>query len=468
MKLRTITSNLWGVPRRVSGLLALAASALLAACASTPIATNPPPVVFVHGNGDSAAVWTATLWRFESNGWPRDRLVAIDLPYPLARDDDGKPQDGRTSTTEHMQFLATEVEKVRKTTGADKVVLVGNSRGGYAIRNYIANGGGDTKVLYAVLGGTPNHGVWSIPAFLPGSEFNGSGPFLTKLNAPKGPNDDEVTPGVKWMTIRSDGNDKYAQPDGVWIGAKGKPTNVTAAGPELKGATNKVLPGVDHRETSFHPLSFAQTYEFVTGKSPATTAITAEASVVLDGKLSGLGLNNTTGNYANNLSLVGATLEVFATDAATGERLGPALHRKTIGGDGEWGPFKADGTARYEFVISAPGYATTHIYRSPFPRSSNVVDMHAERPATADKDVVSVVTMTRPRGYFGVPRDRISLDSASPPAGIPSGVAGVSSATVKVADTAGRAVAGEFNGERIVGRAWPAAENHVVVLELTQ
>jgi triacylglycerol lipase len=159
MKLRTITSNLWGVPRRVSGLLALAASALLAACASTPIATNPPPVVFVHGNGDSAAVWTATLWRFESNGWPRDRLVAIDLPYPLARDDDGKPQDGRTSTTEHMQFLATEVEKVRKTTGADKVVLVGNSRGGYAIRNYIANGGGDTKVLYAVLGGTPNHRV---------------------------------------------------------------------------------------------------------------------------------------------------------------------------------------------------------------------------------------------------------------------------------------------------------------------
>jgi triacylglycerol lipase len=28
-------------------------------------------------------------------------------------------------------------------------------------------------------------------------------------------------------------------------------------------------------------------------------------------------------------------------------------------------------------------------------------------------------------------------------------------------------VAGEFNGERIVGRAWPAADNHVVFLELT-
>jgi len=454
--------------RRRVALLAFAASALLAACASAPPpAASPPPIVFVHGNGDSAAVWTTTIWRFESNGWPRDRLVAIDLPYPLARDDDTKAQDGRTSTTEHMQFLALEVEKVRKATGADKVVLVGNSRGGYAIRNYIANGGGDKTVSHAVLGGTPNHGVWAIPAFAPGSEFNGSGLFLTALNAPKGPNGDEATPGVQWMTIRSNGNDKYAQPDGVWIGAKGRPTNVTAQGPELKGATNKVLPGVDHRETSFHPLSFAETYTFINGKAPATTAIVAEASVVLDGKLSGLGLNNTTGNYANNLPLAGATLEVYATNPATGERLGPALHRKTIDSDGQWGPFKAEVKSSYEFVINAPAYATTHIYRSPFPRSSSVVSLRAERLADADKDALSVVTLTRPRGYFGVPRDNISLDGASPPAGIPSGVAGVSTAKTKITDRADRSVAAEFNGERIVGRAWPVAGNHVVQLELT-
>lgn len=239
-------------------------------------------------------------------------------------------------------------------------------------------------------------------------------------------------------------------------------------GPELKGAINEVLPGIDHRETSFHALSFGETYTFVVGKAPDTTAIRAEASVVLDGKLSGMGLNNAIGNYANNLPLVGATLEVYATDAATGERLGPALHRKTIGSDGHWGPFNADGTARYEFVIGAPGYATTHIYRSPFPRSSNIVSLRAEHLVDADKDALSVVTLTRPRGYFGVPRDRITLDGITPPAGIPSGVAGVSSAKVKVTDMAGRAVVAEFNGERIVGRAWPTAESHVVLLELTQ
>ena len=187
---------------------------------------------------------------------------------------------------------------------------------------------------------------------------------------------------------------------------------------------------------------------------------------MLDGKVSGLGLNNGQGAYANNLPLVGATLEVYATNAASGERLGPAVQRRTIGADGRWGPFPADGKATYEFVIAAPGFATTHIYRSPFPRSSNVVNLRAERLAEADKDAVAVVTLTRPRGYFGVPRDRIALDGKSPPAGIPNGTAGVSSAKLKVSDAPNRAVTGELNGERIAGRAWPAAGNHVVLLEL--
>jgi triacylglycerol lipase len=28
-------------------------------------------------------------------------------------------------------------------------------------------------------------------------------------------------------------------------------------------------------------------------------------------------------------------------------------------------------------------------------------------------------------------------------------------------------VVGEFNGERVVGRSWPAKDNHVSILELT-
>jgi triacylglycerol lipase len=451
-------------------LLGSTAATLLGACA-IPSSAPPPPIVFVHGNGDSAALWITTLWRFESNGWPRERLHAIDIPYPLARDDDNKPQDGRSSAAENMAFLAAEIDRVLQATGARQLVLIANSRGGNAVRNYLANfgtpGSGASKVSHAILCGTPNHGVYADPKRNPNGEFNGAGPFLAGLNAPKGPNGDEVTPGVKWLTIRSDSNDKFAQPDGAWIGAKGMATNVTFDGPALKGAENVVIAGIDHRETAYSAQAFEQMFRFITGRPPASLAIAPEAKVVLDGTLSGYLAYGAKGVVPTNLALPGASVEVFATDPASGERLGPALHRRTVGADGHWGPFAGTAQARYEFVIAAPGYATTHVYRSPFPRSSSIVDLRAEKLLDADRDAAAVVILTRPRGYFGVPRDRISLDGKSPPAGIPSGVAGIASAKLKLADGVGRAVVGTFNDERLVGRAWPAANNEISYLELT-
>lgn len=53
-------------------------------------------------------------------------------------------------------------------------------------------------------------------------------------------NGDAVAGPVQWMTIRSDKNDKFAQPDGPWIGMRGVASNVTYADPELKGASNVV------------------------------------------------------------------------------------------------------------------------------------------------------------------------------------------------------------------------------------
>ena len=421
-----------------------------------------PPIVFVSGNGDTAAIWMTTLWRFESNGWPRDRLHAIDMPYPNARDDDAKAQPGRSSTAEHTAYLAAEVKKVLAATGAPKVALVGNSRGGYPIRNFVANGGGADLVSSIVLCGVPNHGVWAHNNFLPGSEFNGVGPFLSGLNAPRGAQGNEVVPGIRWMTIRSDNFDRYAQPL-----QGGVATNVGFDGPALKGAENVVIAGLDHRETAFSPKAFAEMYRFLAGKPAATTGVVAEPTVVLDGIVSGLGLGNAQGTYVTNLPLAGASLEVFATNPDTGERVGNARHRKTIAGDGRWGPFLAEGTAHYEFVVAANGYATTHIYRSPFPRSSDIVNMHPERVSDTDRDAKSLVLFNRMRGYFAPARDHVVLDGVSPPAGIPGGPPTVSLARLKVGDPASRAIVGEFNGERIVGRTWPLADNQVVVLDLT-
>ena len=102
-----------------------------------PSLTERPPIVFVHGNGDGAANWLTTLWRFESNGWPRERLHAIDAPNPLSRDDDAVAQADRTSAAEHAAYLASEIDAVLTRTGANQVVLVGNSRGGNAMRTYV-------------------------------------------------------------------------------------------------------------------------------------------------------------------------------------------------------------------------------------------------------------------------------------------------------------------------------------------
>jgi triacylglycerol lipase len=308
-----------------------------------------------------------------------------------------------------------------------------------------------------------------VPGRNPGSEFAGNGPFLQALNAPKNAAGDEVTGPVKWLTLRSDNNDKYAQPHGQWIGDRNLATGVTFAGPELKGATNVVLPRVDHRETSFSPAAFAATYRFITGQAPRTLEIVPEDRVVLRGKVTGLGVASgdpASGNFANNLPLSGAQLQIFATDPATGERRGPAAYVGVIDSTGRWGPFTAQPGVPYEFELRAVGYTTTHIYRSPFPRSSNLVHLRPQRVTVdADRSAPALVILDRPRGYFDPDRDRMTFDGQNPPPGALPG-AGVSSSRIRPALPA-RAVVAEFNGERIVGRSWPMAEGHVSVLELT-
>lgn len=459
-------------------LLPFVAALLLAGCASTGHhfrTDQAEPVIFVPGNGDSAALWQTTFWRFESNDWPGSKLHAVNLPYPLARDDDSKPQAGRTSIAEATAYLKQEIDAVRKQTGASKVILVGNSRGGYAIRNYIQNDpDGARTVSKAILGGTPNHGVWAIPGYNEGSEFSGTGPFLKALNAPRDAEGNEVTGPVQWLTIRSEDNDKFANPDGVWIGKKGTPTNITAAGPALKGATNVVIPRIDHRETAFSDPAFDATWRFITGDAPTNAGIRKEARIELAGVITGMGLQPTdpaSGDYPDNLPLPGAKLEIYpvngADDDSAGQRLGDAAYSQTVGSDGRWGPFVARSDVPYEFVISAPGYATTHIYRSPLPRSSNLINMRPERIAAADKGAKEIVVLTRPRGYLDAGRDRMRLDGKLPP-GLPPSGAGLSTSKLLLNEDRQRGMIADFNGERIVGRTWPAAQGHVVYLEITQ
>lgn len=416
-----------------------------------------PPILFVHGNGDYDALWMTTLWRMESNGIARERMMAINFTDPLARSDDKIEQANRSSTEDQRRELAAAITELKRRTGASRVALVGSSRGGYAIRNVIKNGGaGD--VSQAVLCGTPNHGVFAADD-QPNNEFNGRGIFLRGLNE----GESEVTPGVAFLTLRSDGMDKFAQPDGRFIGKPGTPTNVTAEGPELKGATNLVLGALDHREVAFHPRAFREIYKFISGREPTRIAIVPETSVTLSGLVSG-----TPGGVPTNRPVAGATVDIFRVDPDTGERKGGAVHSSKTGSDGRWGTAQVDPAWSLEFVLTSPGAPTTHIYRSPFPRSSDVVHLRPARPlGPADKDAGAVAIMSRPRGYFGLPRDVVLFDGKEP-ADVKPGVPTDAAATLRLpASKVGRNIVAQFGEERIVARVWPASENRIAIAEMT-
>ncbi|HMH61611.1 MAG TPA: hydrolase, partial [Bradyrhizobium sp.] len=121
-----------------AGALPLAAGSFgFAAFAQTPAAPGAaqvPPILFVHGNGDHAALWITTWWRMESNGVPRDRMFAINFTDPLARTDDSVAQPNRSSTEDQRRELGDAIKALKRRTGASRVALVGNSRGGNSIR----------------------------------------------------------------------------------------------------------------------------------------------------------------------------------------------------------------------------------------------------------------------------------------------------------------------------------------------
>jgi pimeloyl-ACP methyl ester carboxylesterase len=423
---------------------------------ATPAADpgGPPPIVFVHGNGDSGALWINNIWRFEANGYKRNQLFAIDFSNPNARSNDSKPQPFRSSTEDEMKELAAYVAQVLKATRRRKVALIASSRGGNTVRNYLKNGGGAALVSHAVLGGGIVRGIVISDTVLIGSEFNGAMPFLKGLNG--GP-DDKIA-GVEMMSIRSDKNDKYAQPDGRFVGMPGKPTGVGYDASELRGCKAVTLDGLDHREVAFHKLAFAAQYEFIVGKT-ATTFIAQEPLPTLNGKVTGIA----EGNYTN-LPVADAEVEIYEVDAKSGERKSTApAHRKTTGADGQWGPFVGRAETYYEFVLKMSGQPITHTYRPPFLRASDVVHLRPQPFAKGDETAGAVVIMSRPRGYFGVGRDKFTLDGKVPP-GINDGVPGAS--TGKLAFDAGpRTVVAVFNNETIPTRTWPVKDNHIVVAE---
>ena len=295
---------------------------------------------------------------------------------------------------------AEAIKELKRRTGAARVALVGNSRGGNPIRSYIKNGGG-ADVSHALLCGVPNHGIFDWDDLL-GNEFNGRGPFLRGLNE----GDSEVTPGTAFLTLRSDGIDKYAQSDGRFVGKPGTPTGITPDGPALKGATNLVLGAVDHRETAFHPRAFREIYKFIAGREPAPDRHCAG-----NGRQTERPCDGHAGRRSNQPPGGGRFGRLHRVSPDTGERLGasrPLLANRC-------GRALGSGAGRSHLVSRDRAHLARldhhAFYRSPFPRSSDIVHLRAARPlGPADAGAGAVVILSRPRGYFGLPRDVVLLD----------------------------------------------------------
>jgi len=333
-------------------------------------AAEHPPIVFVHGNGDDATKWVPTIWLFESNGYPKDRLFAIRLTDPVARREDSKPEAFRSSTTDQASELAAFVARVLLETKAKKVALVGSSRGGFTIRNYLRNAGGWAVTSHAILCGTPNHGVISVD-------------------------------GIRFLTIRGDKQDKFAQP------------NVGYDAPALPGAEDVVLPGLDHREVAFHPKAFAVICQFLTNTAPARLQPVAESAPVISGLITAFANGAPT-----NRPAAGVPLQIFALRPGSSERDGVPLLDSTTTTAGAWGPLPVAPNRGYEFVLTAPEGRTITYFITGIHRSTNLLNLRLVPPSPAPG-----LQIHRPQGYFSKGRDAIKingLELESIPPGIPT------------------------------------------------
>jgi pimeloyl-ACP methyl ester carboxylesterase len=85
------------------------------------------PIVFVHGFAGSAQQYESQAIRFAANGYPRDRIRALDH--------DGQGQDYET----YANLVDELVDQVRAEFGVEKLFLVGHSRGTTVSNTYLGD-----------------------------------------------------------------------------------------------------------------------------------------------------------------------------------------------------------------------------------------------------------------------------------------------------------------------------------------
>ena len=353
------------------------------------------------------AIWQTTIWRFESNGYPRDRLFAISFTDPQARDDNTAAQPNRSSTDDELRELTDVHRRSRFSDRARRRSPSSRCRAA-ATRRAIIAAGSPGKVSAVALGGTPNHGVFA-------TDWACSAANTTaEARLPE-----EAQCGRQRSHARRSVPD-IAQRRLRPLRAAGRPPRrpcpdmPTQRDRRRSRAERRDQPRhsaqVDHRETACSPRAFAEIYSFVTGRAPTRIAITPEAEVVLNGRVTGVADGTPT-----NRPVEGAKVDIYRVSADTGERQGDARASNE-----RPAPTASGGRARFDSTTAArirrrgAGRADHSHLSLAFPRSFAISTFGRRRLAKEDADAAAIVRMDRPRGYFGLPRDVVLLDGRQP------------------------------------------------------
>lgn len=168
--------------------------------------------------------------------------------------------------------------------------------------------------------------------------------------------------------VNIDGGSASAPPGGVptlalWAGADPPVGSIT-------GAINVTLEGQEHIESATSPEAFREMYSFFRGTPPATTGVVAEPA--------GLTISGQVNFFPSNVGIVGARLEIWEVDGATGLRIGgEPLAKRVIGASGDWGPIDDVEAGRYyELAVLRDGEADVRFYYEPFLRSDRLIRLN--------------------------------------------------------------------------------------------
>ena len=163
--------------------------------------------------------------------------------------------------------------------------------------------------------------------------------------------------------VNIDGRTADSPPGGVptlaiWAG-RGAP------GRAIGGAVNVTVPNQTHVQSATSAESFVEYYKFFTGEAPKHDIVPQTGAITIAGRLLHVPVNR---------GAVGATLEIWEVDGATGRRKASApVATLSIGDDGNWGPVEVVAGRHYEFSVLRPGTPTHHHYYEPFVRSDHLV-----------------------------------------------------------------------------------------------